>query len=69
MTQKTVYINGMMCGHCSARVEEALNALDGVSAKVNLKKKCAVVTLTVDVSDQTLTETVEKAGYKVVKIR
>lgn len=69
MIEKTVYINGMMCGHCSARVEEALNALDGVSAKVNLRKKYAAVTLTADVSDRVLTETVEKAGYKVVKIK
>ena len=41
--QKILMIDGMSCGHCSARVEQALNALDGVTAKVELKKKRAVV--------------------------
>ena len=39
MTEKTMKIEGMSCGHCSARVEQALNAIDGVSAKVNLEVK------------------------------
>lgn len=41
--QKRVQIEGMTCEHCKNRVENALNRLEGVSAKVNLKKKTAVV--------------------------
>ena len=41
--QRTVMIEGMTCEHCKARVESRLNELDGVSAKVNLKKKTAGV--------------------------
>ena len=66
---KIMYINGMMCSHCSARVEQALGELNGVSAKVDLKKKCATLTLSEDVSDDVLRETVERAGYKVVSIK
>ncbi len=61
-------VEGMSCGHCSARVEEALNGLDGVKAEVNLKKKTAYVTLESEVSDETLKATVENAGYSVTKI-
>ena len=45
MTKKMI-IEGMSCGHCSARVEKALNALEGVSAKVDLENKCAEITVT-----------------------
>ena len=43
--QKRVQIEGMTCEHCKNRVENALNRLEGVSAKVNLKKKTAVVSM------------------------
>ena len=39
MTEKIIKIEGMACGHCSARVEKALNAIDGVSATVDWKPK------------------------------
>ena len=65
---KTMKIEGMMCMHCSARVESVLNAIEGVSAKVDLEKKCAVVTLNAEVSDEVLRKAVTDAGYEVVSI-
>lgn len=67
--QRTVMIEGMTCEHCRTRVESRLNALDGVSAKVKLKKKTAFVNMEKDVSDELLKRTVENAGYEVVEIR
>ena len=49
--QRTVIIEGMTCEHCKARVESRLNALDGVSARVNLKRKTAVVSMEKDIAD------------------
>lgn len=66
--KKIIEINGMSCEHCQNRVEKALNALEGVSAKVELKKNRAVVNLTKDIQDQELKTTVEEAGYEVVSI-
>ena len=66
--KKIIEINGMTCGHCQARVEKVLNAIDGVDAKVELKKNRAIVTLTKDVKDQLLKDTVVDAGYEVVSI-
>lgn len=61
-------IDGMTCGHCSSRVEKALNALVGVIAKVNLAEKKAFITMSTDVADSTLRTAVEDAGYDVVSI-
>ena len=66
--KKEIVIDGMMCGHCSGRVEKALNGIDGVSAKVDLGKKTAYVSFDSDVSDAKLRSAVEDAGYKVVSI-
>lgn len=66
--KKIIAINGMTCGHCQARVEKVLNGIDGVEAKVELKKNRAVVNLTKDVKDQTLSDVVTEAGYEVVSI-
>ena len=66
---KVIKIEGMMCGHCKAHVEKALNALDGVSAVVDLENKCANVTLTADVQDDVLKQAVQDAGYEVVEIQ
>lgn len=65
---KTIQIEGMSCGHCSARVEKALNAISGVQAVVDLDKKTAAVTLTDAVSDETLKNAVTEAGYEVISI-
>lgn len=66
--KKTLRLDGMTCAHCQARVEKALNALDGVSASVSLAEKTAALTLTQDVPDRVLIKTVEDAGYTVVSI-
>ncbi len=66
---KTMSINGMMCTHCQAHVEKALNAIDGVEAKVNLEAKTATLTLSKDVSDDVLRGAVTEAGYEVVSIQ
>ena len=65
---KTMKIEGMSCGHCSGRVEKALNGIDGVSATVNLEAKTASITLQKEVSDDVLRKAVEDAGYEVVSI-
>ncbi len=65
---KTMKIEGMMCSHCSGRVEQALNALEGVTAKVDLEKKSAYLTLSAPVSEETLKAAVTDAGYTVVSV-
>ena len=67
--QRTVMIEGMTCEHCKACVESRLNALDGVSANVNLKKKTAVVSMEKDVEDEVVKKAIENAGYEAVEIR
>ena len=67
---KTMIIEGMMCHHCTGRVEKALAALEGVSAvEMSLEGKSATLTLTKDVSDKLLTDTVTEAGYEVVSVK
>ena len=66
---KTIHIDGMMCTHCTGRVEKALNDLPGVEATVDLDSKSAAVTCTPDVSDDTLRQAMEDAGYHVTGIR
>lgn len=66
--KKIITINGMTCEHCKARVEKALNGLEGVEAKVDLKKKQAAVTLSTAVDDAVLKSAVADAGYEVVSI-
>lgn len=66
--QKIIHINGMSCPHCSNHVQQALNAIGGVEAVVELENKLARVTLTSAVSDDTLKQAVVDAGYEVVTI-
>lgn len=67
--EKTINIEGMMCGHCEASVKKALETLDGVvSADVSHDKGTAVVTLEKDVSDDVLTKAVEDKDFKVTGI-
>lgn len=69
MMKKIMEIKGMSCEHCQARVEKVLNSIDGVDAKVELKKNRAVVNLKNDsISDQILKDTVTEAGYEVLSI-
>lgn len=62
---KVMLIEGMMCGHCKAHVEKALNAIDGVKATVELENNLARIELSKDVDDAVLTKAVEDAGYTV----
>ena len=67
--KKTMKIEGMMCGHCEATVKKALEALDGVEeAVVSHEEGTAVVSMTNEVSDDVLTQTVEDKDYKVTGI-
>ena len=61
-------VEGMSCDHCRVRVENALNAMDGVLAKVNLSKQQAKVSLYKEMDEEQLKEAVTKAGYEVTKI-
>ena len=65
--KKILMIEGMSCAHCSARVENALNSIDGVKATVELKKKRAIVET--EVADDVLVKAVEDAGYTVKEIK
>ena len=67
--EKLLTVEVMHCENCEIRVENALNRLDGVLCKVNLKKKTATVSYSAEVSDEVLKETVEKLGYQVTQVR
>ncbi len=66
---KTMKIEGMMCGHCEARVKKCLEALEQVSeAVVSHEAGTAVLTLSAEVSDEELRKTVEAQDYKVLSV-
>ena len=66
---KTMVIEGMMCGHCEARVKKILEEIQGVdSAEVSHEKGTAIVTASDDISDEILKEVVEAQDYKVTSI-
>ena len=66
---KTMKIEGMMCGHCEARVKKCLEALAEVDgAEVSHETKTAVVTLNGELADEVLKKTVEDQDYKVLGI-
>ena len=56
-------IGGMTCAACAARVEKKLNAIDGVTATVNLATERAIITAPAAVPAQQLIDAVEQAGY------
>ena len=67
--EKTMKIEGMMCGHCEAAVKKALEAVDGVtSAQVSHEAGTAVVTLSKNVDDAVLSKAVTDKDYKVLSI-
>ena len=66
--KKTLKIDGMMCSHCTGRVSQVLNAIDGVSAEVSLEDKAAYLTLSADVADDILIKAVTDAGYTVTEV-
>lgn len=68
MMKKVISINGMSCDHCQAAVEKSLNEIEGVAAKVKLKKKQAIVDLKSDISDEILIKAVVEAGFEAVSV-
>ncbi len=66
--KKLITIEGMHCEHCQAKAEKALNGIDGVEAKVNLKHKQATVTLSRDVPDEEFAKVLDDAGYQLVSV-
>ena len=67
--KKTLLVEGMMCGHCEARVKKALEALPAVDeAVVSHEAGTAIVTLNAEVSDADLKKAVEDQDYKVTGI-
>ena len=67
--RKTVKISGMHCDHCVRSVTEAINKIDGASAKVSLKAQTATVSYDRPVEDEKIRRAVEEAGFQVVSIR
>jgi len=61
-------IKGMTCPHCNVRVENALNSVDGVKARVNVGAKCVLVDCSDDITNADLIRAVQDAGYTVEKI-
>ena len=67
--EKKMRIEGMKCNHCRMSVEKALGAVPGVEkAEVNLEEKTAAITLSADVSDQTLMDAVAAKGFQPVEV-
>ena len=66
---KIMNIEGMTCMHCQKRVEKALNAIEGVSAKVDLATNTATITLSKPVLDEVLIKAVVDAGYEVTSLK
>ena len=66
--KKIVHIEGMTCEHCGQSVKKALNEIEGVSARVVLQKKEAVVSYDREIANDVLKKTVEKAGFQVASI-
>lgn len=66
--RRTIKISGMHCQNCVNSVTNALNAIDGVTAKVNLNQNCAEVSYDRTIDEIELRRAVEKAGFEVVSI-
>ncbi len=64
----TIKIEGMMCQHCQARVQKALDAINGVSAQVDLESGTATVSAPENVTKEMLKKAIEDAGYEVTSI-
>lgn len=63
-----VFIDGMSCGHCSARVEEGFNADKNFFAKVNLEEKAAYIRSKRAVTEEEIKSKVEEIGFNFVRI-
>ncbi|MCT7564845.1 heavy metal translocating P-type ATPase [Aliarcobacter butzleri] len=66
--ERILKVDGMTCGHCKARVEKVVSAIDGVdSVDVDLASKNVTVKMSKDISEQTLSDVIVDAGYEVIK--
>ena len=66
---KTIFIEGMSCGHCSKRVEEALKTIKGVkSVSISLEDKKAEITLKTEVNNEALKSAIEDIGFQIINI-
>ena len=68
IAEKIIYIEGMHCDNCKNSVECQINRIDGAVAKVNLKKKLAVVEMDREIAEEELVAAVERADFKVLRI-
>ncbi|MCD7892657.1 MAG: heavy-metal-associated domain-containing protein [Erysipelotrichaceae bacterium] len=66
--KKVLKISGMHCENCASKVQNAINAIDGASAQVDLENQSATVTYDREIKDKVIIKAVEKAGYKVLAI-
>ena len=66
--EKTAMIKGMSCSHCAARVEKALNKIDGVEAKVDLESRTAKLHISKEVTDDVIKNAIDDVGYEVTQI-
>ena len=67
--KKTLIIEGMMCKHCQAHAEKALNAMEGVTATVDLEAASAYCEVAEGVTDEMLKAAIAEAGYEVTAIQ
>ncbi|MFY4749062.1 heavy metal translocating P-type ATPase [Aliarcobacter butzleri] len=66
--EKILKVDGMTCGHCKARVEKVVSAIDGVdSVEVDLASKNVTVKMSKDISEQIISDVIVDAGYEVIK--
>lgn len=68
MKELTLTIEGMMCMHCQKHVTDALNAIEGVTAEVNLEEKKAYIKADREIADDVFKKAVADAGYEVTEI-
>ena len=67
--QKTFLVEGMSCAHCKARVEEAVNDIHGAAGQVDLKKNLLTVRFSQPVEDAAISQRVERAGYRITRVK
>lgn len=69
MKKLTVKVDGMMCSHCTGRVDKALNEIDGVKAEVDLENGEARIEAQENITNEILVAAIEDAGYKVLEVK
>lgn len=68
--EKTIIIEGMSCSHCTNRVKESLQQMNGVeSVEMNLEEKSAKITISNPISEEEIKKQIEEAGYSVIEIK